>query len=1354
MAGVRAVPRSDSVRGYVPRLLAQRLIARGPIDRFEWTAAPAAVLLTDIAGFTEHVERLTASRDGLDELAAALDAYYAELVGIVYAHGGDVLAIAGDAFFSYWPASRDDGLGLEVLRAAEAGIAIQAALGAGPDASGRPFATRIGIAAGELGIAIVGGVNGRWELMPAGSPVGDVARAERAARRGTVVLAPAAWAEVAPHCEGREVGRGLVELEAVRRPAARPARPPATDVPEELLGPFVPLPVRQRRPASRTEWLAELRRVTVVMTGVPELGGTEERQLESGHRAVRAFQEVMARFEGAAKLLVDNKGVALSGVFGLPPRAHENDPVRAVRAAEALAEELHGLGLACGIGIATGRAFCGVFGSDLRREYTLHGDAMNVAARLMQAGAGEILCDESTVAATRGRRTFEALQTLRVRGRAQPVRIHRPRPAAQSTAGAEPPIVGRTAERELLRSRIDALVRDGRADTLVIEGEAGLGKSRLAAEAAALARARGVPVLAAAADALERATSYYAWRQTFADLLGGAPEAERSGAQAPLLREVARDGELARLLPLLNGVVPVGIPENELTSTMAGQVRADNTRTILLAVLRHATAGAPALLVVEDAHWLDSSSWALLTDVAESLPRLMIVITTRPAEDELPSDYRRLLARQSIEVTRLERLTAQDTHALLAQRLGVQHLPPALAHFVEERVAGHPFFCEELLQTMREAGVVEVRNGAAVVGDLDVVQVPATVEAAVLSRLDRLSGEELLCLKVAAVIGRSFWSRTVRDALPVAEERIEVDEHLDRLAQLDLTAIDAPDPDRSYAFRHEITRDVAYDLLTAAQRRQLHRAVALWHERTYTPEELAPHLARLAHHWARADDPTKTVEYLERAGLQAVHRGAFREALVFLSEPIEIHERTGVEPDSVRRAVWEHGLGTAHYFLGELGESRALLERAVARVDREVPPSRVGLAAAILAAAGVQAAHLVRPRRYFQRRHAEKAVLDQAVSCYKILGQIYYLDGEPAARLLYTALAGLNLGEEAGPSPQLARMLIHAAVITSIMGLNGSSDRYAARAIVMTEDRAHGEAGAYVWSIRALIEAQRGRWASAKEANQRALDRIGEVGDYNLEAEVWQTRSAIHICEGDLSAAERAWRRTRELAERNGNPQVMCWSLLDEVETRIGRDETGSAAEVLEAALAVPTAETDGSSAIEKHYATALVRAAQGRREEAVRAADAVVEMVAGRLPTAFHWVDFCAGAVEVYLHLLEQTPAPDGAHLERSAARGARLVRRISRQFGNVRPRAWLLQGMVEWQRGRPDRAFKHWRRADEVAIRMDMPFERARARLELARHDGAGVDRSAYLAFSADTFARLGATRLLRHAHEAGAD
>ena len=1329
---------------FVSSLLGARLASRGPLLEAESSTVHAALVLTDIEGWTSRVERLcSAGPEGLDELARSLNSYVVELTEIVYGHGGDLLTATGDAFLCCWPADGPSGLDAATARAARAALAFQEAAERRASHGGERLLTRIGIAAGELEVAFVGGVNGRWELLPGGAAVDEVAAAERGAPAGGVALAGSAWKRVAGIADGVALeDRGLVRLTALNGThRRRGSTDRALDIASEVIAPFVPAPLRGWHASAGTEWLAELRHVTVVMARLLDGDRRAPLGIERSQLAVRTFQETLARFEGASKAGMDSKGLTLSGVFGLPPRAHEDDPQRALRAATALRARFEELELPCSVGVASGRAFCGLFGNDLRREYTLHGDVINLATRLAFAGAGEILCDEVTARSLPDRFRFEALDPLAVKGRAERVPIRRFVEMGARAAPRHRTLVNRQDERALLAEHLRLLAEDGERGAIVVEGDAGIGKSALVAEAGRLAEASGVRVLTAAADAVERTTGYHAWRPVFADVIGIEGDSPDPAALERLVLErIGGAPEIERLTPLLSSVLAVPIPDNETTAAMSGDVRADNTTVLLTRLLSRLTSTAPVLLVVEDAHWLDSNSWSLLHEVVRSVPRLVALVTARPTAAG-SDEYQALLALSPAAPLRLTSLTAEHTAALVCQRLGADEVPPELSRFVEDRVAGHPFFCEALVKTMQEAGVVRVQDGATVVGDLEGLEMPSTVEGAVLSLVDRLTPQQQLSFRVAAVVGRTFSARAVADVHPVSSERSSVPEDLRALAALDLVVPEHEADEATYSFRHEITREVAYGLLTESQRRLLHRAVAEWYERAYPPEELEPHHALLAHHWGRAEDTAKAIGYLEKAGRQALRGGAFREAAHFYAQLLE---RGDAIPDE-RRALWEKGEATAHYFLGDFERSRVLLERAVARLDREIPKGGAGMARGLLGTGARQVAHLAVPRRYRDRRRGEKAMLDEAVDCYKTLVQISYLNGESPAELVYLQFAGLNLGEEAGSSPHLARALANAAAVASLANLRRLADRYAARAVRMADNEGQSEALAYVWNLHALIAAQRGHWRRGIAASDRALELFGEIGDYNLEAELWQTRSALHICAGDFRGAEACWTRTRELAARNSNPQLECWSLLDEVQTQVGRGATEPAANALAAALAIETAASDGGTLIEKHYATAATRLLEGRRDEALLAADAVIDMITAQAPTGFHWADFAAGAVDVYLDLLEDAGPGDQPEVRARAERGCKVLRRVAFTFHGVRPRRWLLVGRLEWERGRRDRAVRAWRKAESVALAMEMAYDVARARLELARHD-AGAEGDSLLADAVGTFQRLGADRHLR--------
>ena len=295
------------------------------------------------------------------------------------------------------------------------------------------FQTRAGVSAGGLRIAFVGGVGDRWELMPVGSPIDDVARAERLAPAGAVAIAAPAWELVRSRCDGRELDDGVVELTSVHRPRrarCRPSSLTAPDPPDELLAPFVPLSVRRRQLAADTEWMQEKRRVTVVMTNLAT-AGADDGDLELAPPRGAGLPARDGALRGCREAARGQQGG--HALRRLRPSAARAPRRRAPRrtAAETIRRELEDIGLLCTIGIATGRAFCGVFGSDLRREYTLHGEVINMAARLMEVSRGEILCADATVQAARDSVTFDALEPVSLKG---PGRAGRRPPRVAGTA--------------------------------------------------------------------------------------------------------------------------------------------------------------------------------------------------------------------------------------------------------------------------------------------------------------------------------------------------------------------------------------------------------------------------------------------------------------------------------------------------------------------------------------------------------------------------------------------------------------------------------------------------------------------------------------------------------------------------------------------------------------------------------------------------------------------------------------------------------------------------------------------------------------------------------------------------------
>ena len=362
----------DILASYVPEIIVRRLlqdptpIAKPRIDYF-----PAAIIFIDISGFTILTETLVKSGpDGLETLTAILNVYFGQIVDLILNYGGDVLKFAGDALLAVWPVQdTEQDLQLRTLQACQCALVIQNFSHTYTSTSDISLALRIGIGAGDVAIAHVGGVYKRWEHAITGDPLAQIRLTQSLAKPEQVLLSPEVWTLVQQSCGGMAVAAGCWHLTAVSNVSV-PIEPSPAKLPKDLaegLKAYIPGAILDRLEAGQREWLAEYRLLTLLFINLPDL--SINTPLEQAQRIMQALQSSLYRFEGSInKISVDDKGVTLVAAMGMPPFAHEDDPDRGVRAALKIQTKLQGLGWRCGIGIATGKVFCGIVGSTRRRE--------------------------------------------------------------------------------------------------------------------------------------------------------------------------------------------------------------------------------------------------------------------------------------------------------------------------------------------------------------------------------------------------------------------------------------------------------------------------------------------------------------------------------------------------------------------------------------------------------------------------------------------------------------------------------------------------------------------------------------------------------------------------------------------------------------------------------------------------------------------------------------------------------------------------------------------------------------------------------------------------------------------------
>eukprot|EP00741_Cyanophora_paradoxa_P001675 tig00000498_g1626.t1 len=772
---------------YVPRnFLAQRssyqLLAAtqtGGEARTWHSSCHGIALFCDMSGFS----RLAASLAGQDKahsaerLSQTLNGFLARLVAQLHSRGLEPLVFAGDAVIAFRPAGEGD----EGAMREAAGAVVEAALAMREfrlERNGCPLATHCGLGAGELRTLAARG-EGALQLLHGGEAMRQCCEAAAASRAGEVLLS----AELRRAGRAGAGGGGARAAAAGRGAAGAGAGAGAGGG----HGPY-----------------GEIRPIFVAFLGFPELDATAHAAAPADAAArfgqiVRSLHRVAAEWSASVnKIFLDEKGCSALLCWGLAGGfAHEDDAERAVRAAAALEEWFEEAAAPFAAGVAGGRAFCGPLGAPCRREFAVIGDAVIVAARLMgsaraatAAGAPggrrqALLCDRSVVeaVAARGRRAalpFAELPPILAKGfekpslAAAPTPPPRPRPGA-GLRGAAPrgrrvPGAGAELERAL---RAVAAAAAGVGGTVLLEGEAGFGKSALLHELARECAGRGFALLRAGAEAVEESTPLWALRGLVASATSAASEAG-DGKRS----YVARRGSLEA-----PGLALVGV--GRLARVAA-----------CLAALVEGLAGPrarPVALALEDVHWLDSASWFVLRCLREAAPRLLLLMTSRPMP-EPPRDFLLLAGRLApdpsssaasssgeddgilesarstptpapaleekekaagggagvrvvdVRLGALERGAARELLERLSGRLGVEWTPAALER-VLDKAAGVPLYLVELVRAA--AGDPEGRSPHS-------AALPDSLQQIVLSRVDQLPAAARDLLKIAAVIDTGF----------------------------------------------------------------------------------------------------------------------------------------------------------------------------------------------------------------------------------------------------------------------------------------------------------------------------------------------------------------------------------------------------------------------------------------------------------------------------------------------------------------------------------------------------------------------------------------------------------------------
>jgi len=662
--------------------------------------------------------------------------------------------------------------------------------------------------------------------------------------------------------------------------------------------PHLPKHLAEKILASKNTLEGERKQVTVLFA---DLKGSMElladRDPEEARRildpVLTLMMDAVHHYEGTVNQVMGDGIMALFGA----PLAHEDHAVRACYAALKMQETVRrysdelrraqGVEVQIRVGVNSGEVVVRSIGSDLRMDYTAVGQTTHLAARMEQLAApGSIRLTAGTLHLAEGFIQVTPLGPVPIKGLGEPIEVFelvgagaaRTRLEAAARRGLTR-FVGRDAELEQLRDALDRASL-GHGQVVAVVGEPGVGKSRLFWELTHSHRMHGWLIVQSTSVSYGKATAYL----PVIELLRGYFEIESRDDPRKIRERVT--GKVLTLAPALAPVVPallalLDVPVDEASwQSLDPLQRRQQTLDAVKRLLLRESEAEPLVVIFEDLHWIDGETQTLLDSLVESLPaaRLLLLVNYRP-------EYRHTWGGKTYyHQLRIDPLPPGSADELLDALLGTDAALGPLKQLLVERTEANPLFLEESVRTLVETGALAGERGVyRLTRPVEQLTIPATVQAILAARIDRLAPEAKRLLQAAAVIGKDValpLLLAIADA-PEYEVRAEL-AHLQAAEFLYETRLF---PDLEYTFKHALTHEVAYQGLLHERQRALHARITEAIERL-SPERVAEQAERLAHHALRGELWEKAVAYLRQAGLRAMARAANREAIAHLEQAL------------------------------------------------------------------------------------------------------------------------------------------------------------------------------------------------------------------------------------------------------------------------------------------------------------------------------------------------------------------------------------------------------------------------------------------------------------------------------------
>ncbi len=1109
---------------------------------------------------------------------------------------------------------------------------------------------------------------------------------------------------------------------------------------------YLPRGITDKILAQRDKIEGERKQVTVMFCDiagftplVEELGSDETYSVMD--RVYEILIHCVHDYEGTVNEMTGDGIMALFGA----PIALEDAPQRALRSALSIHKEISQFNqenntkrpttpILMRIGIHTGYVVVGTLGNDLRVEFKAVGDTVNLASRMEElAEPATIYVSHETYALTKELFRFEALGKKDVKGKRLPISVYkaisakedvyRPRVGSERMIYSE--MVGRDKELDKLELQVMKVV-NGEGSVVNIIGEAGIGKSRLVAELKKQVLIERVTLLEGRAVTMGRNLSFHPIIDFLRQWAGIKEDDTQISGLEKLTTSVSKvcPEDVPEVLPFVATLMALK-PSGRHAERLDG-IEGEGLQKLILKnikdLLVKISEGSPLVIVMEDMHWADTSSIELLESLFRLVKtaRIVFVNVLRPDHKDtgqrIVETVKEMLPMQSVEII-LNSLDDRMTGTLIKNMLRAKGVPNRLIDRIVERSGGNPFFIEEVVRSFIDEGAIMVKDSVFEFTEkADQMTIPYTITDVLMARIDRLEQKTRDLVRVASVIGRSFFFWILRE---VAKTTEDIDGRLSYLKDIQFIRERQRMEELEFLFKHALAQEAAYESILHKKRVELHRKIADTIEKIFK-EKLYEFYGMLALHYTRGEDEEKAEEYLIKAGEEALKSSASSEALHYCQEALNLYQkRLGGAADTEKVAMLEKNVANAFFSRGMFIEAIEYFERVLASYGEASPTHLISAMWRFSKDLLFFLASIYFPSLRFRKTptRKDKEVLDllfKKMACLVLTDtKRYFVESISFFKRLTT----FDLG-------QLRRGVGAFALSAAQFYFSGISFRLGRRILDLAKIQLKKEDVISSLDCKGHDFYHRffsGDWTSIKEYDSTLVDLALSVGEFNMSSIYYVFYGILECNRGDFASTQRFIHKLEEMAGLYEH--AFSKSLKHELNSRLLMQSRRLPEALTELEEGIRfNSKLDIRPDLFRHYA---IKARSQILLKDIDGTQDTLSYAEGYLPHvqgAPHFLtNYLLCQFIFHLYRLEESidtgNKAEEAQNQKNAIKQGKKSIRISKKTPENRTEALKLMGTYYWLIGKQNRSLSWWNKSIQEGKRLGALPELSRSYMEVGK-------------------------------------